>query len=284
MQLGVTRSALRHLVDSEVLGRPHRGVVLLRSTPATVEQRAAVACASSPAAVIARATAGHLWGIHGMRLTSRIDASVTGHRLRLVDVSLHRSDSLPAGDIVVRSDGIRLTSPPRTVFDLAADLDDLRFTAVVEQVLREGRCTLPTLVAVGERLCAPGRRGSGRFARVVSARPSGLRPTDSKLELLVERALLEAGLPAPVRQHPIRLPDGSIVHPDFYWPVEHVALEVDHATWHSGQESSAYDRRRDRMLRAVGIETRRITDTDVRQDLGAAVTDLALLLHSRSRS
>ncbi len=283
MKLGMTRGQLRYLVDADVLLRHQRGVLVLRSAPTSIEQRAALTCASSTHVAIARVTAGLFWGYHGMRLGSLIDATSAGHQLRLPGVSLHRCDSLPVGDVVERTDGIRLTSPPRTVFDLAAQLDDEQLTALIEQVLRERRCTMPTLLAVGRRLCAPGRPGSGRFARVTSSRPSWLKPTGSRLELVVERALLKAGLPRPRRQHPVRLLDGSVVHPDFYWPDERVALEVDHETWHGGQLSGAYDRQRDRMLRAVGVEPRRVTDTDVRQALDASITDVALLVRSRSR-
>jgi hypothetical protein len=144
--------------------------------------------------------------------------------------------------------------------------------------VHDGLATIPTLVATGVRLRERGRKGSARFGRVLQSRPAWLKPVDSDLELIVERAIIAAGLPRPVRQHVIRLPTGELIRIDFYWPDYAEALEIDHVTWHGGKLDLTEDKRRDRMLRRLGIHTTRVTDEDVRHRLPAIIDDLRAIL------
>src|SRR5439155_10620091 len=130
---------------------------------------------------------------------------------------VHWSHRIDPVDIVERPDGTRVTSPPRTAFDLAWRLNDDRLASVLEQLLHEQMCTIPTLFATGRRLGERGRNGSDRFARVIQSRPAWMRPVASDLELRFERAVMAARLPRPLRQPAITLPDGRVVHPDFLW-------------------------------------------------------------------
>jgi len=191
---------------------------------------------------------------------------------------MHRSHRIDNVDMVDRPDGIRLTSPPRTCFDLASIVSDARLESVIEQVVHEGTVTLPTLFSTGHRLRQRGRKGSARYRRVLANRPAWLKPVGSDLELQLERALIAAGMPRPLRQHALTLPDGQVIHPDFYWPEQREIVEVDHVTWHGGREASAYDKRRDRLVRRLGIGTTRVSDSDIRNHLASVVVDISSLL------
>ena len=48
-------------------------------------------------------------------------------------------------EIVQRPDGIRLTSPPRTLIDLARYLTDEALASAIESALHSGLCTVATL-------------------------------------------------------------------------------------------------------------------------------------------
>ena len=65
------------------------------------------------------------------------------------------------------------------------------------------------------------------------------------------------------RQHPI---DHFIL--DFYCPARRLAVEVDGSS-HEGRES--HDRQRDEVLADLGIVVMRVTDEDVRRDLGGVL-------------
>jgi hypothetical protein len=194
---------------------------------------------------------------------------------------MHYSFRMDEIDVIDRPGGIRVTSPPRIAFDLAALLDDRQLIRVIEEIFRLKMCTFPTLAATASRLREHGRSGSARIARVLASRPAWRKPPGSNLELQVEAAIVAAGLPRPERNAPIRLLTGEVIHPDFFWPPERAVLEVDHVTWHGGGLDGAYDKWRDRQLARLGIVSMRITDTDVEDGLAAVINDIAAILGLR---
>jgi hypothetical protein len=68
-------------------------------------------------------------------------------------------------------------------------------------------------------------------------------------ESTLEQALLAVGLPV-VRQHPIALSDGTVVHPLALLESQ-LALEVDHPEWHADAVSCQRDKSRDNALALV---------------------------------
>ena len=210
----------RLLQDGVLVSYVH-GVYRLAGVPRTPEQAAALACGAGSDVVVSHISAGREWGFRRLGSDTRLHVVIAGpnHR-RLPDVVIHRSHRIDPVDVVDRGDGIRVTSPPRTVFDLASVLGDERLESIIEQVLHDGQATMPTLMATAARLRQRGRNGSARFGRVLGSRPAWLKPVDSDLELQVERAIIEAGLPRPLRQHVVRVPNGALFRLDFYWPAE----------------------------------------------------------------
>ncbi len=89
----------------------------------------------------------------------------------------------------------------------------------------------------------------------------------------------QAGVPELVRQHPVRLPDGSVVHPDGALPDLRWAVEVDHVTWHGGRFDAQYDKSRDRKARRAGWTVERITDSELAADFSGAIAELVEMYH-----
>ena len=89
----------------------------------------------------------------------------------------------------------------------------------------------------------------------------------SDLELRLERALIDAGLPRPLRQPPLELPPAR-PSTRLLLAARAEALEVDHVTWHGGKLDLTYDKRRDRQLWHLGIHVTRVTDDEIRHHLG----------------
>ncbi len=278
-RFGVTARETQRLLREGRLLSYVRGVYRLAGAPQTLDQAAALACAAGADVVVSHVSAGRRWGFRRLGPNEQLHIVIGGRNHRcLPDVVVHRTHRIDPVDVVEQPDGIRVTSPPRTVFDLASVLTDTQIESIIEQVLHDRLTTMPTLLATGRRLRQRGRDGSARFGRVIESRPAWLKPVDSDLELVVERAILDAGLPRPVRQHEVVLPSAETVRLDFYWPEVREALEVDHVTWHGGKLDLTADKRRDRLLRHLGIHTTRITDDDVRRRLPSIVADLRRIL------
>ena len=278
-ELGYTRNTTRSLVERGWLVPVWRG---LYRTPARPVDRLAVmsaVCQQDPEAAIGFTTAGAEWHFRGMA-DPRVHVLVPHSRTpELPGVVVHRCRRIDPVDLVgPRADGIRLTSPPRTLFDAASILSSDATASAIEQALAERRCTMGTLMSTLERLRHPRRPGSRRFEEVLLSRPVLRGAARSELERRVREAIEAAGLPAPRVNMPFVLPSGEPIEIDLAWPEWLLAVEVDHPFWHDGERESARDKRRDRKLAIAGWLPQRVTRWDVDRRLVETVEDLRQVL------
>jgi very-short-patch-repair endonuclease len=144
--------------------------------------------------------------------------------------------------------------------------------------------SVPSMWQMMRRMNHRGRPGLARAKRVLSQRPAWQRPAGSGLELRVLSALERAGVQGLVRQHPIRLSDGVVIHPDGALPGIRWAVEVDHVTWHGGRLDAQRDKGRDRKLRRIGWQVDRVTDVELKENFEATIAELVELVMLRRRS
>lgn len=284
-RLGTSKFQRERMVTDGLLVVQHRGVYRLRSTPESFAGRCLAICLAYPAAVITGRAAGRLWRLRRMGANAIIEVRVPHFTYSVADprIKFRRCNVLDPIDIVERPDGIRVVSPPRLLFDLAANLSDLDLESVVEQVLDREWCTMPTIYAVGRRLYHPARPGSARFERVIGSRHAWLKPADSHLEVRLFDALRRARLAGLVRQHPIPLPAGWTIHADIAVPELSWAIPIDHVTWHGGRFAAQRDKQNDRQARMIGWQVDRVTDNDIDHSLAGVVAEL-VAIHDVLRS
>jgi very-short-patch-repair endonuclease len=278
------RNTIRRLVTAGALVQAHAGVYRVATAPDTFEARCAAACAADPTAVVTGPAAARLWTFHHVFRP--------GHPILLVahdetplsrGVELRRTNVLDPSDSIHRPDGIRVATPERAWFDCARDLTDERFEMLTEWVL-DRHTTVPTLWAMRRRLAGRGRPGAARVNGVLSRRAAWQRPAGSGLEVKVLRALGAVGIAALVRQHPIRLQNGVVIHPDAALPGIKWALEIDHVTWHGGRLDAQRDKGRDRQLRRIGWQVDRVTDVEIRDRFELTMHEIVQLIALRRRS
>ena len=278
---GFSRREIDRASERGAITRVHNGVYRISTSPDTFEARCDAACAADPQATVTGVAAARHWGA---RHTRRIDVPIVliAHdRTPLTrGVVLRRTNVLDDEDRVQRDDGIRLASPPRTWFDCARDVDDDRFERLTEWVL-DKHTTLPTLWRTAGRLQARGRPGLARVKRVMAQRADWQKPAGSALELGVLKALEARGIVL-VRQHPLVLPDGDLIHPDGADPGVRWAIEIDHVEWHGGRLDAQYDKTRDRRARLIGWQVERVTDQELSEDFGAVIDQLVALYRQRA--
>jgi hypothetical protein len=120
---------------------------------------------------------------------------------------------MPPEHVHHRDDGIRLTSPARTVFDLSKHLNATDLESIIEQGLRRSQFDMAALYDVAALLCRRGRAGSAMFAAVLSSRPTWRRAADSHPEIQLRHALAAVGVHLEA-QLSLMLRNGQVVHPD----------------------------------------------------------------------
>lgn len=288
LEIGVPSSSIHRFVTSGRLRPMLAGVYVSADTPVGRMQLMSAVCQLYPFAAIGFTTAGHELGFRGMTdpLVHVLVPHAATPSLAGVDgLVLHRCRRIDPVDLAGRRpDGIRLTSPPRTLFDSAALLTPAALGSAIEQALADHRCTMGTLMSTMFRLRHPRRPGAARFEEVLRSR-AGLRgAARSEMEIEVRQAMAAAGLPEPEINMWMRLPDGERIQIDLAWPEHLLAVEVDHPFWHDREVEAARDKRRDRKLAAAGWLSLRLSQMDVERRLVDAVGDLRAVLLQRGWS
>jgi hypothetical protein len=265
---GLTHRAVWHRVRNGRLHPMHRGVFAVgHANPPLQGRFLAAVKACGLLAVLSHRSAGVLWRMIDWE-ERLIEVTVPGPGTRLVPgLRVHRSRSLEWPD-VVRHEGIPVTSPARTLADLAATMPDRALRRAVRNAVGERLVTLGQLAEVVDRL---GRRpGAARLRRILAAGPA---PTRSELEDVVLDLLDRGGLRRPEVNAPLLLA-GRRVIPDFRWPEARLVLEADGAAWHEHRIAREDDAERQALLEAHGERVVRVT---WRQAVGSPEQTLARL-------
>jgi Protein of unknown function (DUF559) len=173
----------------------------------------------------------------------------------------------------MRHRGIPVTSPARTLIDLASILGEQALRHAVRRAQGRRLLSIPYMLRTLDRL-GP-RRGTGTLHRIIATGPA---PTRSVLEDVVLDLLLSAGFEHPEVNEPIEIA-GRRVIPDFRWPDQRLIVEADGVGWHDRH----LDAERQRVLEAHGERVVRITWHQATIDRAATIDSLTKLLPSPRR-
>jgi very-short-patch-repair endonuclease len=226
---------------------------------------AVLACGEG--AVLSHRSAGRLWGL--MPAGSEwIDVTALGRRIRRDAIVSHYGAIADDERQIV--DEIPVTSPFRTVFDLAAvlklrELERVFHEAEVRQV--RDRVSLPMLLGR-----YPGRRGARNIRTLLEdAEPVGFTRNDFEEAF---RVLVHVnGIKRPRMNADLAL-RGRIFEIDALWPEERVTVELDSCSVHGTKKRFESDRQRDRILVAEGYRTVHVTWRQLQKEPEEIVADL----------
>jgi hypothetical protein len=233
-------------------------------------------------AYLSGTTAAALLGARSMS-RSRVDVTVdaTAYVGPIPDwVRVHRSAWRVEGDVVTRPDGLRLSSPLRTLLDLAAQFNDHRFARFAEDLWHLGLASPDDASDYLADVRRSGRRGVKRLEAWLEAVGGRSGTAQSGLELDAIDAIRAVGLPEPERQYPVRLMSGEVVHIDVAWPDVRLGIEPGHSWWHGGDLKQRADQDRDRACGEVGWDIKRF-DESMRDDVMAAARQIKNLYNQR---
>jgi very-short-patch-repair endonuclease len=182
-------------------------------------------------------------------------------------IRVHRTTIHPA-DATVK-EGLPVTSPARTLLDLAATDDPTR--ALNEaHVLR-----LVTDLSLNEQFSRyPRHRGTQALRQAIQPEP---KLTRSEAERRALELIRRARLPQPETN--VRLKGHEV---DLLWREQRLVVEVDGYAFHSVRRSFEHDRRRDADLITSGYTVMRVTWRQIEREPEATAATLATALSLRS--
>lgn len=173
------------------------------------------------------------------------------------------------GSPIPRSD------PGQAAWETAVWLEPVRAVAIVDSLLGQGLTDRDTLAAMAARNAD---RPGGRRARWLFDLTDGGAQSPPESHLRVRLVL--GGLPRPAVQHPVRLANSVVLHPDLAWPEYRVAVKYD-GQWHSDAEQLHRDRRRLNLLVGAGWLVLHVTSRRLHADFPAVLREVRAALVSR---
>ncbi|MGZ5354919.1 MAG: type IV toxin-antitoxin system AbiEi family antitoxin domain-containing protein [Solirubrobacterales bacterium] len=268
LELEVHPDAIRHRLRAGRLHKLRAGVYAVGSPRVTLRghwMAAVLYCGDG--AVLSHASAAELWGIRrpARAPVGIIHVTVTNDVTRKAPgLRTHRPSLLLFEDRTAR-DRVPVTSPARTLIDLAAQLSAGHLEAAVNEADK-----LDLIDPEALRAAVDGHsrvRGARALRRLLDARTFAL--TDSELERWFLRLVGRAGLPRPCTGDRL---NGFKV--DFHWPALGLVVETDGLRYHRTPAQQARDRQRDHAHARAGLTQIRFTHAQVRFEPESVVATL----------
>jgi very-short-patch-repair endonuclease len=268
---GLSPSAVKRRVASGRLLVVLPGVFRTATSVPSKEQGAMAACLwAGPGALVSHRAAGVFWELDGvsarhMEITVPMERRIRSPKL----VVHHAAELIPADRGAVGA--IPVTSPLRTLIDLAGCIDVDALELAVEDAFRRGLTRPRQLAWRLEGLGGKGRSGCADLRSLLEGRSGA---TDSGWEVRLERILVRAGLPRPRRQYEIRVDGKLVARADLAYPSYRIAIEYDGVRWHTGRVQLERGSAREIKLATLGWQVLHVTKTTMVDAPGAV---LALL-------
>jgi hypothetical protein len=278
---GVTEAEMKWRVATGRWIVVYPGVYRVAGAPVTWAQRLRAAClAAGLDAAVSHRAALAWWGIDGGR-RNVVEIAVPRPRWPRLDgvLTVHRSTDLCDDHVVVR-DGIRITTPLRTLVDYGAVAPDWLVDRAYGHALGLKVATPSSMQQMLDRLGRKGRRGVGVMRRVLAER-GDLAPSDQWLAARGDRLLQRYGITGGIPEYEIWVGDRFVARVDKAWPGIKFCLEWDGDERHLGD--TAADVERQNAISDAGWEFRRFGRRHVLHDELYVVDTVRGAIETRTR-
>ncbi len=255
LSLGVLPGAIDRRAAVGRLIRLHRGVYAVghaRLRPEGFRLAALLAC--GPGAALSHRSAAAEWDLlrDARRKTDVTVAPGSNAGRRLPQIIVHRAVLEPHE--IREREGVLVTSPARTLLDLAATEPRRRVARVLDQALVLGLYDHREI----DPLLRSGRRGAAVLRRILEERHPDAHRSRSELESIAIEKIAQSGLPRP--EINAWLSDLGL-EVDLLWRSRRLVVELDGRRYHWHRK--ARDAERDRILSAAGFAVQRYGWGDV---------------------
>ena len=263
--LGLGPDAIAWRISAGKLHPIFRGVYLVgHAVPPFGAREMGAVLACGPGSAVSHESAGGLF--EWIEIPSGpIHVSLPARSRRQRDgIRVHRPTTLTPEDVGRFDNTIPITSPIRTVLDLASVLEYRPLERAVHEAMAQ---RMVTRDQIARHL--NGQRGAANLATIIAV-DGGLTLTRSQAEELFLAIVRSAGLPRP--QVNAKLHGYQV---DFYWPEYGLIVEIDSGRWHGKPEALERDHRKNAHLRAKGYEVIRYMYSQLQRDRDFVIAELA---------
>lgn len=281
--VGINRKRIQARVDSGMLVRFFPNVLQLASIKVSAEQQFLAAALSVPGSVVSGRSAAFVHGFPSGVLrallpadVSKIEVELSVLHKRVIDIKGINARRCRRTIDIQTWKGVKLTTIPQTVADLAAILSTSELSMLLDHLLVK-RLTKVTdirkVVLKNDRMV-----NRQRLLALLDERSEGRMLYRSRLEFKVGGWLNDLGVKGFHPNYVVREADG--IEADFAWPSHRVVLEVSPFYTHGAERTQERDMIRRRKLLAAGWLVFEVTDADLisMEAFALAITPLLDLL------
>jgi hypothetical protein len=214
----------------------------------------AAVLACGPTAVLSHASAAHAWDIR-RSATARVHVTIADRSgRRRPGIAIHRPRALPADEVTTMPGGLPITTPARTLIDIAADrtLRGRSLERAIDGAELGAHVDWADVARLIDRY--PRRAGVPALRSTLELYTPASVDTRSRLEEIMLGICARHGIPRPQTNVVV---EGRVR--DFYWPHARLVVEADGYRWHRSPGAFNDDRERDTELALAGYERLRFT-------------------------
>ena len=266
---GVSQSEIKLRIRRKRLIPLWRGVYLVgHGDPPPFAREYAALRFAGPTSTLSDRPAAAMYGLLPAQVDPTIHLSLSEKRASPPGLKLHTRDLHPSEITTIHGD-LRITTPERTILDIAPTLDDDQLERVIAHAIRNRITTERKLQKQLAR--RKGARGAKRILHLLDGGPAW---TASEAERHFLRMLREA-----------ELDDGATLNqrigrrmPDVLWRAQRVIVEIDSWRWHGNRAAFESDTDRHTRWTAQGWTVLRFTPRQLREQPLLVIARLASAL------
>ena len=271
VEAGVPAHAIDYRVKRGRLHRLYRGVYRVGAHATDFGKETAAVLACGEAAVLSHRSAAGLWEMlpfppHGVPVEVTL---LQGCRRPGPSVCVHRFSRLDP-DEMTHLQGIPVTTPVRTLLDLAGSVNARKVEQALAAALRERLTDREEIRGLLARY--PRRSGAPILGALV----------DRDREPAFTRSEAEVRFLKLIRKARLQMPEVNAsvggYEVDFLWRGQRLIVEIDGFAFHSSSGAFERDRRRDAVLTGAGFRVIRVTWRQVTKEPEALLVSLAQAL------
>ena len=249
LAFGYGRRTIAHWVNRGRLHPFFHGVYsIVSGEPPPLGREQAALLAVGERAFLSHRSAAFIWGMRKMA-PADVEVTVVGrYRAPSKGIRVHRIHEIDKRE-VQRDEGLWVSSPARTVLDIAAMGSSYELSVAIDEGLAHNLLTPRELedVLARNRPC----RGAARLAEILGDE-TVTAMSRSKREKLMLRLLAKAGLPLPETNVEL-----GRFEADFLWRAQRLVVELASYRFHRGPAAFRREREKDLAFRAAGLDVLR---------------------------
>jgi len=158
-----------------------------------------------------------------------------------------------------------VTTPARTIIDMAQVLGPKRLAKLVDGTVAQGLTSYEVLLTLFDHLARRGKPGTKSLRAVLKDRGAVPASPTTVLEERMFELMERSGLPTPTVQFSAPWLAATNGRVDFAYPEQRLVIEGDSRRWHQLADAFLTDRERDNLAQLAGWRVLRFTWWDIEE-------------------